>query len=225
LLSIVLVGAAFFFAFQGVKIQADYLKIDEQIKSSMELVEMELSLSVGELVLESESRTGKLIYGNITPGTVLDDLEETRGRVSYLLESTKPTFFPHTARWELGISPELPMELDVSSSVGEIILALYGLDLDSLTVNQGVGRIVVNLPETVLEDVSLKQGVGLIEVEIPDDIRIAVDAQNGLTKVNFPADFELEDGYYTTPGATRGNADLLITVEQGIGLVTFQYAE
>jgi cytochrome c oxidase subunit IV len=224
ILSIILIGAAVLLAFQGVEIQANYLQIDERYSSSVESAELDLSLSVGEFVLGSDDRNGKLIIGSITPGSVVDDLDEKSGRVFYELVSTKPAFFPHTARWELDLTPELPLDLKVDNSVGEMLLDFVELDLDSLLVKQGVGRMVIGLPEMVSEDVLLKQGVGVIAVEIPEDVRIAVDAQNGLTSVRFPGDFELEDGYYTTPGTTRTNADLLIVVEQGVGLVTFQYA-
>ncbi len=223
IISIVLIGAAVLLALQGVKIQADYVQIDEGYSVGVESAELDLTLSVGEFQLGLESSKGKLVYGSITPGTVVDDLDEVNGNLSYELKSTKPSFFPHTARWQLGLTPDLPLELTIDNSVGEMLLDLVNLELNALVVNQGIGRMVVELPEDISEDVLLKQGVGVIEIEIPEGVGIAVDAKNGLTKVKLPADFELENGYYTTPGTSRTTADLLIVVEQGIGLVTFQY--
>jgi len=225
LLSVVLIGAAVFLAVQGVEIQADYVKIDEQISPNVKIAELDLSLGVGELVLGSESRSGTLIYGNITPGSVVDEINEKSGLASYFLESTKPAIFPHTASWDLGFSTRIPLEIEIDNSVGEMLLDFAELEVDSLIVNQGVGRMFIDLPELIAEEVLIKQGVGIIEVVIPENVRIAVDAQNGLTRIKFPDDFELENGYYTTPGASRNNAALLIVVEQGVGLVTFQYAK
>lgn len=225
LLAIVLIGAAVLMALQGVEVQAEYIKIDERYSSSVEEAELDLSLVVGELVLGADSRNGKLIYGSITPGSVVDELKEIGTRISYQIESSKPAFFPHTARWELDLTPAIPLGLNIDNGVGEMLLDLTELELDSLYANQGVGRMVIDLPDTIVEKVLIKQGVGVIEVEVPEDTRIAVDAQNGLTRVRFPGNFELENGYYTTPGTSRTNAELLIVVEQGIGLVTFQYPE
>ena len=223
ILSVVLIGAAVLLAVQGLEIQANYTSVEEQYSSQTKLAELDLSLSVGEFVLGSDSRSGNLVFGSITPENVISDLEEWNGQLFYELRSSKPAFFPHTARWELDLTPELPLDLQVDNSVGEMLLDFGELELEGLHVNQGVGRMVIKLPETITEDVLLKQGVGVIEVEIPENVRIAVDAQNGLTKVEFPGDFELDDGYYTTPGTSKTNASLLIVVEQGIGLVTFQY--
>ena len=225
LLSIVLIGAAVLLTFQGIDIQADYMKIDERYSSSVDGAELDLSLAVGEFIVGTETRSGKLIYGSVTPGTVVDDLDEMGRQISYHLESNKPAFFPYTARWDLHLTPDIPLELKVDLSVGEMLLDCTDLDLDSLYANQGVGRMVIDLPESIAHEVLIKQGVGVIEVEIPEGVRIAVDAQNGLTRVKFPGNFELEDGYYTTSGTSRTNAELMIVVEQGVGLVTFQYPE
>lgn len=223
LLSIILIGAAVLLVVQGVQIEADQILIDEGITSNVEFAELDLSISVGELILGAESRSGKLIYGSITNGSVVDDLGQGNGKSSYVLESTKPSFFPYTAKWELGIASGIPSGLTIDNSVGEMRLDLADLDVASLTANQGVGRMYVDLPAAVEEEILIKQGVGVIEVVIPEGIRVAIDAQNGLSSVKFPSGFELEDGYYTTPGTTRSNAALLIVVEQGVGVVVFQY--
>ena len=222
-LSILLIGAAVLLGLQGGEIQVDSLNIDQNYAPGVEAAEIEMSLSVGEFLLGPDSQGDKLISGLISPGSAQDDLDSWPGKLSYELKSTAPVFFPDTARWQLGLTPDLPLQLKVDNSVGEMLLDLAELRLVSLFANQGVGRMVVDLPDQIDEDVLLKQGIGVIEIEIPEDVRIAIDAKNGLSRVKFPEGFELEDGYYTTPGATRYNADLLIVVEQGIGLVTFQY--
>lgn len=226
LLSLVLIGAAVLLALRGVEVPAEYMKVEERYSSNIERAELDLSLVMGELVLGAgETQSGELISGNITPGTAVDDLNEIGGRISYKLESKNPAFFPHTARWDLELTPSIPLDLKIDIAVGEMLLEFAGLELDSLDANQGVGRMVIGLPDHISQKVIIKQGVGVIEVEVPEDTRIAVDAQNGLTRVKFPGNFELDNGYYTTPGTTRTNAELLIVVEQGVGLVIFQYPE
>lgn len=224
-LSIILIGAAVFLAFQGVQVQAEYLNISEDYSPDVKNAALDLSLDVGVLVVEPGSRAGRLISGSVTPRTVADDLDEVQGRQIYELSSTQPALFPYTGRWELMITPDLSLDLQIATSVGEMLLDLDGLELDSLQVNQGVGRMFLSLPEEASGELLIKQGVGVIEIEIPEDIRIAVDAQNGLSRVRFPADFELDEGYFASPGANSRNADLLIVVEQGVGLVSFEYMQ
>lgn len=225
ILAIVLIGAAVLLVVQGVEIQAEYSEISEGFSSSVDSAELDLSLVVGEFTLGAETRSGMLVSGSVMPGAVIRELDEEGNQIYYRLQNEKPAFFPHTGRWALDLTPEIPLDLKIDMGVGEMIFDISDLGLESLVVNQGVGRMLIDLPEHILEETLIKQGIGVIEIEIPEGIRIAVDAQNGLTRVNFPGNFELEDGLYMTPGTTRANAELMIVVEQGVGLVSFQYPE
>jgi len=224
LLTMVLVGGAVWIAFQGNQVVADYSTIRESYQDGAEYSDLNLSLRVGEIVVGSATDAGILIQGNITPDQFQDYQEMTGETVSYELANNNPSFYPHTARWELYLTDTLGLNLMVDNGVGEVFLGMAELEIISLSVNQGVGRLVVQIPDINADEILIKQAVGTIQIQIPENTQVAVDAQNGLSKIDFPADFELENGYYVSPGANRKNADLLITVEQALGLVTIQYA-
>jgi hypothetical protein len=223
-LTVVLIGGAVWVVREGFQVAADYGQIREEYGDEIEEAAVELDLGAGEFLLGTLERTGTLVIGNITPDQKESELSSTGDQIMYLLKNDVPDFFPHTARWELDLTGELPVDLRLNNGVGEMILSLEGADLTDLDVNQGVGRLVVHLPDDEIDNVKIKQAVGVIYIQLPKGARIAIDAQNGLSKVNFPSDFELEDGYYVNPGTTRSNADLVIVVEQAIGLVNIQYS-
>jgi len=223
-LTIALIGGAIWIASAGFKISAEYVDIRESYSLVVEDTDIDFSLSLGELILSSESQEGVLIAGSITPSTKKENLVEAGDRISYQLENNNPAFYPHSARWELGITDELNLELKVNNGVGEMFLGLEDLNLDSLDINQGVGRLVIRLPKTAAEEVLINQAIGTINIQIPDNVRVIVDAQNGLSRVEFPPDFSLRNGLYSSPGANRTNSELFITVEQAIGYINFQYA-
>ncbi len=222
-LSLVLIGGSIWIVREGFQVAADYSEIRQTFSGEVEQMELDLSLGAGELILGSETPDGVLVLGNVTPDKHEEEASESGDRIIFRLEHNDHGFYPHTARWELDLTEELVADLAVNNGAGEMILSLENLDLTSLDTNQGVGRMVVRLPEMVSDEVLIKQAIGTIQVQIPDDFYVVVDAQNGLSKVDFPADFELEDGYYVSPGASHSNADLFIVVEQAMGLITFQY--
>ncbi len=224
LLSVVLIGGAIWFASGDFYVSADYDEVYQTYGSEVDLSDIDLSLGFGELILTSESDQGVLITGSITPDNNLEQITESKTQVSYRLENNTPSIFPNTIGWELGLTDAIPLTLSVDNGVGEVFLALERLDLDSLDANQGVGRLVIRLPEESSQDILIKQAIGAIHIQIPADVKVAVDAQNGLSKVDFPADFELINGLYVSPGTNRINADLSITVEQAIGYISFRYA-
>ena len=165
-----------------------------------------------------------MIEGKITPSQRDEEKVEAASVISYKLENTQPAFYPHTSRWELGLADDLELDLSAHNGVGEMFLSLEQLDLDALDIDQGVGRMIVRLPEESPGELLIKQAIGTIRVVIPDGKKVIVDAQNGLTKIEFPDGFELGGGFYASPGANASNADLNITVEQAIGLVQIQYS-
>jgi len=223
-LAIALIGGAAWLISSGVEVSAEYYEIKETYTADISASEIDVSLGLGELILSDLQTPRILVAGSITPDNKDDQLSVFGDVISYQLENSQPGFYPHTARWELGLTDVLDLDLSVNNGVGEMFLALENLDLVTLNVNQGVGRLIIRMPESSDDEILVKQAIGTILIQIPLDARVVVDAQNGLSKVNFPPKFELENGYFSSPGATKNNADLLIVVEQAIGLVTFQYA-
>ena len=224
-LTVILVGGAIWIASTEYQDSPDYSDIHETYSSiDVSGSEIDLSLGFGELILSSTSSKGVLIEGNITPGDIDKNFDDSGVKLSYKLENNEPAFYPYTSRWELGLADNLDLDLFVNNGAGEVFLALENLNLEDFEVNQGVGRMIVRLPEYSAEAVLIKQAVGTIQVVLPENINVIVDAQNGLSNVDYPPGFELGNGYYASPGASRENADLNIVIEQAIGLIKIQYA-
>ncbi len=223
ILAIALIGGAGWLISSGIQVSAEYFNIKETYSEDISATAIDINLSLGQLIMSSHEESPVLISGSITPENMADQLKVFGNTVSYELENKQPSFYPHTARWELSVTDDLEVDLGVQNSVGEVFLSLENLDLVSLAANQGVGRIVIRMPESSAEEILVKQAIGTVLIQIPRGTRVVVDAKNGLSRVDFPDNFELEDGYYSTPGASLGNADLVIVVEQAIGLVTFKF--
>jgi hypothetical protein len=224
ILTLMLIGGSVWIVRSGFQVAADYTEIREIFSDEVEQMDLDLSLGAGELILGSDTPDGVLVFGSLTPDKYIDQISTKAGKIIYELEHSEPGFYPHTARWELDLTDDLVADLAVNNGAGEMILSLEAMNLVSLDVKQGVGRMVVHLPEMDSDQVLISQAVGTIQIQIPKNTQVAVDAKNGLSKVDFPADFELEDGYYVSPGASRSNAELFIIVEQAIGLINIQYA-
>jgi len=223
ILTLALVGGSVWIVREGFQVAADYTEIKEVFSAEVEQMELDLSLGAGELILGSDTPDGTLVLGSITPDKHTDQISTKGNTIHYQIGHKEPGFYPHTARWELDVTDELAADLIVNNSAGEVILSLENMDLTSLDLNQGVGRLVISLPAMDSENVLIKQAVGTIQVRIPESVLVAIDAQNGLSKVDFPRDFELEKGYYVSPGANKSNAEISIVVEQALGLISFQY--
>lgn len=104
-------------------------------------------------------------------------------------------------RWDIGLSPDVPLDLAIDVGSGSATVDLRGLNLKGLSFNGGSGSVELFLPEA--EDtyrVDLDMGSGGITVEIADgaSVEIVVSSGSGPLTINAGdgADVELrvEDG-------------------------------
>lgn len=108
-------------------------------------------------------------------------------------------------RWDVRISPDVPLRLKVKGGVGRANLNLEGLQLLSLEVEGGVGEPRIKLPATAHSyDVEIEGGVGATAVRLPQDTSINLEIEGGVGTVRVLAD--------------RGTA-IQLKAEAGIGTV------
>ncbi len=88
------------------------------------------------------------------------------------------------SRWDIGLSPAVPLALTVDGGIGRSMLDLSALRVTSLSIDSGVGSIDVTAPKVGFVTMRLNGGVGSARVVIPPGMpaRIRVDA--GLGGIN-----------------------------------------
>jgi hypothetical protein len=86
------------------------------------------------------------------------------------------------ARWEIGLSPDVPLDLVVDIGSGSVKLDLMDLDLTEMVVDGGSGSVELALPSSTSKyDVAIDGGSGSFDVEIEAgaDIDAFMDVGSG----------------------------------------------
>lgn len=107
--------------------------------------------------------------------------------------------------WDIELSPDVPLSLNVDAGVGPSTIDLTGLLLTDLSIDAGVGTLDVTLPNQAARlDVDLDGGVGQSRIELPEnaDMSLHIDGGVGLIEVLVPA-----------------NSAIRIDVDGGVGSV------
>lgn len=92
-------------------------------------------------------------------------------------------------RWTIGLSPDVPLDLEISGGVGDTTLDLGDLDLVALEVDADVGDLTLILPATrSAYTVRLDGGVGDAEltIEAGADVILDVEGDVGSVVINLP---------------------------------------
>lgn len=226
----VLAGALWLY--QG-RVGAAQVGEGEQISqelSGAEAARIVLSPAIASLRVGALEDGDELIAGVIQPGrnqTLDQDISQEGGRIVVRLGvQGGPVIFTGNATrllWDLGLNPDVPLDLDVDLGVGETDLDLSGLELESLSLDFGVGDASVILPAVGEYQATIDGGIGQIEVILPQGLEARVRVDNGIAAVSLPDELSQNGEIYTTGGYANAENRVDLDVSQGIGNVRIRY--
>jgi hypothetical protein len=158
-------------------------------------------------------------------------------------------------RWDVMLSPAVPLVLDVDGGVGPSELDLSGLQLRSLNADTGVGELTLTLPvqsdmfEATLDGgvgrtriyipdgtaamLDIDGGVGAVEITVPPGAAVQLKAKGGLGSVSVPASMQAKgkpkdfgmSGTWQTDGYDLAEQHIVIRYDGGVGQLTIREAE
>jgi len=136
-----------------------------------------------------------------------------------------PIFGPMDQPWAFGLTTEIPIDLRVSTGVGDAHLDLTGLQVSGLDVEMGVGRVVITLPAGMSFTGQVSGAVGQTVIVIPEGVAVRVRTTTGIGGLQTPAggrSFDLGDKEYTTPGFGTAKYRIELKIEQAIGAIVIR---
>lgn len=189
--------------------------------------EVHLTTGVGTLTLADLASGADLAQGTVWTGrgeTLVDELARDGSTAVLTLATQQQSGFnlPRNERrgWDLKLTREVPIALDLNSGVGQVRLELQRLQLRSLNVQAGVGEVDVTLPERGVYRADVKAGVGALRVAIPAGIAARVTVKTGLGQVRVNGTFTHSGDVYETPDYATATDRVDLRVEGGLGQIT-----
>jgi hypothetical protein len=190
-----------------------------------EMVQVELSMGAGELLVEGGAADAKLMEGdfdyNIESWKPEIRYEEAgfRGRLTVKQGSGSATMGKAKNRWDIRLSNQPPMDLEVRCGAGESKLDLRGLNLRSVNVKMGAGRVEIDLRSEHHRDfeVNVEGGVGEATIRLPKVLPVEASAKGGLGNINVTGLVKDGDGYWVSEAKGRDKAGIRLNVKGGIG--------
>lgn len=86
--------------------------------------------------------------------------------------------------WDIKLSPDIPLNLDVNAGVGKSELDLSQLQISNLNFDGGTGETQVTLPASDIPyNADFDEGVGSTTIVVPDNTSISMDIEAGVGSV------------------------------------------
>jgi len=124
--------------------------------------------------------------------------------------------------WALELTDDVPLTLNAETAAGSLVLDLTGLNLTELRATVAVGLLEVTLDSQDDFEGRLENPVGRIRIFVPAGTLVEITLDTVISTNNLPAGFEKNGKVIYSPGATAANANVKLTVEQPIGLVSLE---
>ena len=132
------------------------------------------------------------------------------------------------AEWEIGLTPEIPLDLRLDSSSGSCNFDLSELIIEDLYLDSGSGSIHLALPEDQSFLFEMDSGSGSVQIDIPEDTGFRVELDSGSGSFNPGHDFDLVsgerrgDGIWESENYDSAKYTIELSIDQGSGSITFK---
>jgi hypothetical protein len=176
-----------------------------------------------------------LIEGDVAyRGELIFDVDRRDDQVDVLLDQrfSGPWFRPFEItgsvedRWNVALSPDVPLDLTLDAGSGTYDFDLAGLQLGKLTLDAGSGPVEMVLPSGSTFVAHIDAGSGGLDIAIPEDVgvRVALDSGSGAFRPD--ERFRLvegehgSDGVWETEDFDEAEYTIELVIDQGSGSVS-----
>ena len=228
-----LVGALWAFGIVGGAGQVLTGQKVEQPLQGANRASVTLAPGVGSLRMEAHSLTDILLSGTVNvaqEGRISRDFVRSGETAALTLRSQGDFTVGFGSAgvgdwdWKLGLTPAVPLTLDLSMGVGKIDLNLTGLTVEAIKVDMGVGETIVTLPANGGFTGKINGAIGMTTLVVPKGTAISLKVDTGLAGLNVPPDFKKQGDVYTSPGYSSPAGAIVLEASQAIGNLQIRYA-
>ncbi|HEX2979384.1 MAG TPA: DUF5668 domain-containing protein [Anaerolineaceae bacterium] len=191
---------------------------------------IEIEAISGSLSVHATQNEGQLIDGTVQVGRgerFRQDISTSGTQAQVRLVSSGWNMFPAFGQagnsgWDLGITQQVPVDLDVSLPVGRSKVDLTGLELSSADIKTVIGQNKVQLPEDGAFEGNVENVIGQTVVLVPQGTPLRIQLESGMTTVRIPTGFQRDGNTITSPEAKDNPNVIELKVNQTMGSLVVQ---
>lgn len=178
-----------------------------------------------------------LIEGDVAyRGELIFDVGQHGDQADVELDTrfTGPWFGPFgfsgqaTERWDVRLSPEVPLDLVLDTGSGPCDLDLAGLEISGLTLDAGSGPVDLALPGASTFEADIEGGSGPLTIALPEGVGAQVILDSGSGPFDLTSRLRLvrgerdDDGTWETDNFDTAEYRIELNIDQGSGPLTIR---
>jgi hypothetical protein len=204
-----------------------------QALGSAERAEVTIHRGSGSLRIQALPESANLIEGVFHPSgaeKIARNFALSDGTATLTLRSDGTSWGPFAGgprdvrTWHLGMTPGVPLRLNVNLGVGESDIDLSGLMIQDFRLSMGVGQATVILPDRGRFQAKIEGAIGETVVVIPESMGARVHFSTALVNRDVPSGYQARDDVYVSPTYDSAEGRVDLEVGQAIGRVAIRHS-
>ncbi len=137
-------------------------------------------------------------------------------------------FSDQDSRWDVKLSPQVPLDLWLNVGSGSCDFDLTELDVENLDLDGGSGSLRLTLPETDNFEGKIDAGSGSMTLILPKGVGLRIELTDGSGSFNPDDRFRLvsgeadDDGVWETENYDKADYKITLEIDQGSGSLIIQ---
>jgi len=131
-------------------------------------------------------------------------------------------------RWDVKLSPDVPLDLALDTGSGRCQFDLSGLQVNNLVLDSGSGAVDLTLPSGNDSQARIESGSGAIAIALPENVGARVVLESGSGAFRPGERFRLikgerdDDGVWETDNFDTAEHTVVLSIDQGSGMVSIE---
>jgi len=191
-----------------------------------EQAELVVDPGIGTLRIEAGLDATNLAEGTVDLARreeLITSFDVEGGTATFVVETDTRSFGPFAVGWgaqrlwDLRLSPDVALHLETELGLGETVIDLTGLVIESLSVEQGLGQARVVLPDEGQFEARIEGAIGQTIVVIPEGMAARIRLDTGISGRQVPDEYRCEEDVCVSPDYETADHRVDLEVSQAIG--------
>ena len=120
--------------------------------------------------------------------------------------------------WEVGVSPDVAVSLDIDAGAAELDLNLHDINLDALDLDIGAADVYVVLPGDARHtDVYIDAGAADVDIAVPEGVAALIEFNSALASLDVDTlRFPMNSGVYQSLDYATAHNRVYINIDAGV---------
>jgi hypothetical protein len=178
----------------------------------------------GRLEITGPAKGGEMLSGEFSHMDLSSKRDGEKLKLHLHTEANFGWLVGGNQEWKFGLSPEIPLSIDIDGGASDNVLDLRKLNVKRLDIDTGASSTKVHLPENAGQTVvDIDSGASSLDMIVPTGVAADIRVDSGLSSISVDETrFPRSGNRYTSRDYASATNRVDISIDTGVSSVTIK---